>query len=111
MERECGVNEKNDMRESAMMPGSHPWLVPEWPQIAGVQAVHHPRGRVSQHRLAGPGDHVRDDPAAVAANRHILTEAIQRSSPGRARCSCSRCMARVRHCMPIPPTEQQQTPA
>jgi copper oxidase (laccase) domain-containing protein len=59
-----------------------PRLVPEWPQIAGV-CFHTTRRRVSRHRLAArPGDHVRDDPAAVAANRHILTEAIQRSSPG-----------------------------
>lgn len=73
------------MLESAMMPVSHPWLVPEWPQIAGVQALFTTRaGGVSQAPFGSLnlGDHVRDDPAAVAANRHILTEAIQRSSPG-----------------------------
>lgn len=73
------------MSESAMTAVPHPWLVPDWPQIPGVQALFTTRaGGVSQAPFdsLNLGDHVRDDPAAVAANRQILTAAIQRSSPG-----------------------------
>ena len=63
----------------------HPWLEPDWPAIPGVQALFTTRtGGVSQAPFdsLNLGDHVRDDPAAVAANRQILTAALQRSSPG-----------------------------
>lgn len=63
----------------------HPWLQPDWPQIPGVQALFTTRvGGVSQAPFdsLNLGDHVRDDPADVAANRQILTAAIQRNSPG-----------------------------
>ncbi len=55
------------------------WIVPDWPAPARVRAVCTTRaGGVS----AAPfdslnlGDHVRDDPAAVAANRRVLHQAI-----------------------------------
>lgn len=73
------------MRESEMTAVPHPWLVPDWPQIPGVQALFTTRaGGVSQAPFdsLNLGDHVRDDPLAVATNRQILTAAIQRSSPG-----------------------------
>lgn len=59
--------------------GGLPLIVPDWPAPPSVQAVATTRlGGVS----AGPyasfnlGDHVGDDPAAVTANRHRLTEAV-----------------------------------
>lgn len=73
------------MRESEMTAQPHPWLQPDWPQIRGVQALFTTRtGGVSQAPFdsLNLGDHVRDDPADVAANRQILTAAIQRRSPG-----------------------------
>lgn len=72
------------MSESAMKAVSHPWLVPDWPPITGVQALFTTRaGGVSQAPFdsLNLGDHVRDDPGDVAANRRILTHAIQSSNP------------------------------
>lgn len=53
------------------------WLVPEWPVPAGVRAVFTTRiGGVSAPPFESfnLGDHVRDDPAAVLANRARLKE-------------------------------------
>lgn len=57
----------------------HDWIVPDWPTPAGVHAVFTSRtGGVS----AAPfdslnlGDHVRDDPPAVAINRQRLADAL-----------------------------------
>lgn len=55
------------------------WLVPDWPVHAAVRAVCTTRGGgVSTGCYAGLnlGDHVGDDPAAVAANRQRLQVAI-----------------------------------
>lgn len=68
-----------------MPAASHPWITPDWPPLPGVQALFTTRaGGVSQPPFdsLNLGDHVRDDPADVAANRRILAEAIQHSSPG-----------------------------
>lgn len=57
---------------------SSDWLVPDWPVPAGVRAVFTTRhGGVSVPPFGSfnLGDHVRDDPAAVAINRQRLTEA------------------------------------
>ena len=58
----------------------HGWIIPDWPAPPGVRALCSTRaGGVS----AGPfdslnlGDHVGDDPAAVAANRAALADAMQ----------------------------------
>lgn len=64
---------------------SHPWITPDWPQLPGVQALFTTRaGGVSQPPFdsLNLGDHVRDAPADVAANRRILAEALQQCSPG-----------------------------
>lgn len=53
------------------------WLVPDWPVPAGVRAVFTTRqGGVSVPPFDSfnLGDHVRDDPGAVAINRQRLTE-------------------------------------
>lgn len=55
------------------------WLQPDWPSIPGVQALF--TTREGGHSLApwdsmNLGDHVRDDPAHVAANRQVLTSVI-----------------------------------
>lgn len=70
---------------TSMTAAPPPWLVPDWPPIPGVQALFTTRvGGVSQAPFdsLNLGDHVRDDPAHVAANRHILTEAIRQYTPG-----------------------------
>ena len=58
----------------------HPdWIVPQWPAPATVRAVCTTRaGGVSLAPFdsLNLGDHVRDQPAAVAANRHTLSESI-----------------------------------
>jgi YfiH family protein len=61
-----------------------PLIVPDWPAPPSVHAVATTRlGGVS----AGPyasfnlGDHVGDDPAAVTANRRLLTEALALPAP------------------------------
>lgn len=58
---------------------AHDWLIPDWPAPANVRACVTTRsGGVS----AAPfdsfnlGDHVEDDPAAVASNRQHLVEAL-----------------------------------
>ena len=54
------------------------WLVPDWPVPAGVRAVFTSRaGGVSNPPFDSfnLGDHVRDDPAAVTANRQRLRAA------------------------------------
>ena len=63
----------------------HPWITPDWPQLSGVQALFTTRaGGVSKPPFdsLNLGDHVRDAPADVAANRRILADAIQAGSPG-----------------------------
>lgn len=55
------------------------WLVPDWPAPAGVQAVFTTRaGGVSARPFdsLNLGDHVRDEPSAVAANRARLARAL-----------------------------------
>lgn len=56
----------------------HDWLVPDWPAPAQVHALFTTRaGGASKAPFDSfnLGDHVRDDPAAVAANRERLREA------------------------------------
>jgi YfiH family protein len=55
------------------------WIVPAWPAPARVRAVSTTRsGGVSRppYDTMNPGDHVGDDPAAVAVNRAILVETL-----------------------------------
>lgn len=55
------------------------WLTPDWPAPANVRACVTTRaGGVSQPPFDGLnlGDHVEDDPQAVAGNRQILTSAL-----------------------------------
>lgn len=58
----------------------HPdWLIPDWPTPAGVHALCTPRdGGVSLGPYASLnlGGHVGDDPAAVAANRATVAQAL-----------------------------------
>lgn len=59
--------------------GAAPWLVPDWPAPPGVHAVFTTRsGGVSAPPFdsCNLGDHVRDEPAAVAANRARLAQAL-----------------------------------
>lgn len=59
------------------VPGD--WLIPDWPAPPGVRAVFTTRaGGVSQPPFDSfnLGDHVRDDPRAVAANRRKLQHAL-----------------------------------
>jgi YfiH family protein len=56
------------------------WIVPDWPAPPGVQALCTTReGGVSRGSFdsLNLGDHVGDDPAAVAANRAALARAMQ----------------------------------
>ena len=60
------------------------WIVPDWPAPRGVRALVTTRaGGVSDGPYAGCnlGDHVGDDPAAVAANRAQLTAALDGAGP------------------------------
>jgi polyphenol oxidase len=55
------------------------WLVPDWPVPAGVRAAFTSRAggvSVAPFESFNLGDHVRDDPAAVAANRLRLQDSI-----------------------------------
>lgn len=55
------------------------WLRPDWPAPAHVQAVFTTRqGGVSRapYQAMNLGDHVGDDPAAVAHNRQVLAQAL-----------------------------------
>ncbi len=61
------------------MPICDDWIVPDWPVPAGVQALITTRaGGASQAPYASLnlGDHVGDDPAAVAANRLRLRQSV-----------------------------------
>lgn len=54
------------------------WLVPDWPLPTGVRALFTTRAggaSAPPFDTFNLGDHVRDDPAAVAANRQRLTQA------------------------------------
>ncbi|MDP2262261.1 MAG: peptidoglycan editing factor PgeF [Hydrogenophaga sp.] len=58
---------------------SRGWIVPDWPAPAGIRAVFTTRaGGVSAPPFdsLNLGDHVRDDPAAVASNRTRLAQAL-----------------------------------
>lgn len=55
------------------------WTVPDWPAPAGVHAVCTTRAgghSVAPYDSLNLGDHVGDDPAAVAANRRTLAQAL-----------------------------------
>lgn len=55
------------------------WIEPDWPAPAGVRALFTTRAggvSVAPFDSLNLGDHVRDDPRAVAENRRRLTEAI-----------------------------------
>ena len=61
------------------MPICDDWIVPDWPAPAGVHALFTTRvGGVSRAPYASLnlGDHVGDEPAAVAANRLRLRQAL-----------------------------------
>ena len=61
------------------MTAPHDWLVPDWPAPAHVQALFTTRaGGVSAapYDSFNLGDHVRDDPVAVATNRQRLADAL-----------------------------------
>lgn len=61
------------------MNPSSDWLTPDWPAPAGVRACVTTRaGGASQPPFdsLNLGDHVADDPAAVAVNRQVLVEAL-----------------------------------
>jgi hypothetical protein len=47
------------------------FIVPDWPAPPGVRALA-TRGRAARHGSFNLGDHVGDDPRAVAANRATL---------------------------------------
>ncbi|MFP8781065.1 peptidoglycan editing factor PgeF [Hydrogenophaga sp. RWCD_12] len=56
------------------------WLVPDWPVPAHIRAVFTTRAggvSVAPFDTFNLGDHVRDDPSAVAANRHLLRDATE----------------------------------
>ena len=60
------------------------WIEPDWPAPPGVRALVTTRdGGVSRGAYAGCnlGDHVGDDPAAVAANRARLVAALDGAGP------------------------------
>lgn len=62
--------------ETARLPGA---LQPDWPAPSGVQALFTTRaGGVSRapFEMLNLGDHVGDDPQAVAANRRVLASAL-----------------------------------
>lgn len=61
------------------MNPSSDWLAPDWPAPAGVRACVTMRaGGVSLAPFdsLNLGDHVEDDPLAVAANRQVLVDAL-----------------------------------
>lgn len=63
---------------------NHGWIVPDWPAPSGVRATFTTRqGPVARQGASTPpwdrfnlGDHVGDDPMAVAANRRLLRDAL-----------------------------------
>ena len=61
------------------MPLNPDWLVPQWPAPAQVHALCTTRAggqSVAPYHSLNLGDHVGDDPLAVAANRAVLHQAI-----------------------------------
>jgi len=61
------------------MNAPHDWLVPDWPAPAHVQALFTTRARgvsAAPYDSFNLGDHVRDDPVAVATNRQRLADAL-----------------------------------
>ena len=85
--------------------GESRWFEPDWPLPPGVRALQTTRcGGVSSGPWSGfnLGDHVGDDPAAVAANRAALAGYIGcnprwlRQVHGTAVCDLDRCAAEVR---------------
>lgn len=75
------------MRVQTTAQAAHPWLVPDWPAVPGVQALFTTRaGGVSAapYDSLNLGDHVGDEPAAVAANRARLQAVLQAQTPGAA---------------------------
>ena len=64
---------------TTMTPSSKDWIVPDWPAPRGVRALVTTRnGGVSRSPYASLnlGDHVGDDPAAVATNRSRLSDIL-----------------------------------
>jgi YfiH family protein len=60
------------------------WITPDWPAPVGVRALVTTRagGRsTGPHASCNLGDHVGDDPAAVAANRDLVTAAVGGAGP------------------------------
>jgi YfiH family protein len=58
----------------------HGWIVPDWPAPPGVRALCTTRAggvSVGPFERLNLGDHVGDDPAAVAANRALLADSMQ----------------------------------
>ena len=58
---------------------SQDWIVPDWPAPANVQALvttRHGGVSVAPYASLNLGDHVGDDPAAVAANRAMLQASL-----------------------------------
>lgn len=56
------------------------WLIPDWPAAAGVRAVCTTRQggcSLPPYRSLNLGDHVGDDPAAVASNRAAFSAALR----------------------------------
>jgi len=63
------------------MLSNPPWFVPDWPAPDGVRSLITTRhGGVSQgvYSSLNLGDHVGDDPFAVAANRALLKDVLER---------------------------------
>jgi polyphenol oxidase len=61
------------------VPLPHGWIVPDWPAPAGVHAVFTTRTAgvsAAPFDSLNLGDHVRDEPAAVASNRARLAQAL-----------------------------------
>ena len=64
------------------------FLIPDWPAPAGIRACVTTRAggvSVAPFDSFNLGDHVGDDPVAVAHNRHRLTHILTYSPPGLAR--------------------------
>lgn len=58
---------------------THDWIVPDWPAPANVHALvttRHGGVSVAPYASINLGDHVGDDPAAVAANRRMLQASL-----------------------------------
>ena len=84
----------HEITEQGALPAD--WLVPQWPAPDWVRAVASSRaGGVSlaPYNSMNLGDHVQDDPAAVARNRQIWQQVA-----GVSACFCSRCMVWMLRC-------------